>query len=195
MIVPLADLQEATYRPGQVTTFHVTLQGGAHGAELERIKRDIVALGRLSISTTSEVLQNDRNFALLNAVSVSISIIALSMGILNVLNTLLMTIQERTREIGIVAAIGWSDARIMTSIVIEGEVMCAVGCAIGVALGYAASLTFPAIPAIGNYIDFVPTLGLIVPTLLAALALCLIGSLYPAWRAIRLTPAQALQRA
>ena len=51
------------------------------------------------------------------------SLIALSMGVLNVLNTLLMAVQERTREIGIVAAIGWSDARIVGLILIEGALI------------------------------------------------------------------------
>ena len=195
LIVPLPDLQEATYRPRQVTMFHVTLRPGASQAEIDRVRQDIVGLGRLMVSFSSEVLKNDRNFNLLNAVSFSISIIALTMGALNVLNTLLMTIQERTREIGIVAAIGWSDARIVSSILIEGQVMCAVGCAIGVALGFLASFLFAALPTIGNYIEFRPTLGLIIPTLAATEVLCLIGSFYPAWRAIRLTPAEALQRA
>jgi putative ABC transport system permease protein len=114
---------------------------------------------------------------------------------MNVLNTMLMTIQERTREIGIVAALGWSDRRIMASIVLEGLMMGAVGGALGIGLGFFASLLFAAIPTIGRYLSFTPTLALIVPTALAAVLLCAVGSLYPAWRATRLTPAQALQRA
>jgi putative ABC transport system permease protein len=115
------------------------------------------------------------------------------MGSLNVLNALLMATQERTREIGIVAAIGWTDARIMTSIVIEGLLMCAVGCVMGLFLSYFASLLFPAIPTIGNYISFRPSVGLILPTVAAAFVLCMIGSLYPAWRAVRVPPAVALR--
>jgi putative ABC transport system permease protein len=195
MIVPLADLQEATYRRGQVSMFYVGLQRGAQPAEIDRVKQEIGALGKVAVSMSSEMLQNDRNFAILKAVSLSISIIALIMGVVSVLNTLLMTVQERTREIGIVSAIGWSDARIMTSIVVEGLMMCVLGCAFGVVLGYMAAFLFPLIPTVGDYISFKPTLGLIIPTLLAALALCTIGSLYPAWRATRMTPAEALQRA
>jgi putative ABC transport system permease protein len=130
----------------------------------------------------------------MNAVSRAISIIAMAMAVMNVLNTLLMTIQERTREIGIVTAIGWSDRLIMSSIVIEGLMMCAVGCVFGVILGYLASSLFQFVPTIGEYIQFRPTLGLIVPTLAAAFVLCAIGALYPAWRAVRLNPAEALGR-
>jgi putative ABC transport system permease protein len=116
------------------------------------------------------------------------------MGVINILNTLLMAIQERTREIGIVAAIGWSDRRIMASIVIEGLIMSVIGCAIGIVLGYLTSFFFAAIPQIGSIIAFKPSIGLIAPTVIAALILCAIGSLYPAWRATRMTPAEALQR-
>jgi ABC-type lipoprotein release transport system permease subunit len=49
-------------------------------------------------------------------------------------------------------------------------------------------------PAIGNLISFKPSVALIAPVLGAACALCLIGSLFPAWRAIRMVPADALRR-
>ena len=182
VIVPLADLQEVTYRKGQVSMFHVDLRRGASSAEIDRIKQDITAIGRVSVSMSNEVFDNDRNVQVLKAVSLAISIIALAMGVLSVLNTLLMTVQERTREIGIVTAIGWSDRRIMASIVIEGLMMCVVGCALGVVLGILMALLFPLIPSIGDYIHFTPTLALIVQVVAAAFALCTAGSLYPAWR-------------
>jgi putative ABC transport system permease protein len=194
VILPLSDLQEATYRKGQVTMFYVGLQRGLSKADIDRVRADIAKLGKLTVSLTSEVLDKDRNFAILQAVSLAIAIIALAMGVINILNTLLMAIQERTREIGIVAAIGWSDRRIMASIVIEGLIMSVIGCAIGIALGYLTSFFFAAIPQIGSIIAFKPSIGLIAPTVIAALILCAIGSLYPAWRATRMTPAEALQR-
>ncbi len=192
-LVPLPDLQEATYRQRQLSLIHVNFNRNLKPAETARIKDAIESLGRVTVSTASEVLQNDRNFAILKAVSLAVSIIALAMGSLNVLNALLMATQERTREIGIVAAIGWTDARIMTSIVIEGLLMCAVGCVMGIFLSYLASLLFPAIPTIGNYISFRPSFGLILPTVVSAFVLCMIGSLYPAWRAVRVPPAMALR--
>jgi putative ABC transport system permease protein len=191
--VMLPELQEATYRQRQVSMIHVNYNRHLMPAEIARIKDAIESLGRVSVSTANEVLQNDRNFSILKAVSLAVSIIALAMGVLNVLNSLLMATQERTREIGIAAAIGWTDAQIMASIVTEGLLMCAFGCVLGILLAYFASLLFPAIPTIGSYIAFRPTLGLILPTVAAAFVLCMIGSLYPAWRAIRVPPAIALR--
>jgi putative ABC transport system permease protein len=193
-MVPLADLQDLTFRTGQVTMIQVALQRGLNKSQTERVRKDIAGLGRVAVSVTNEVLESDRNFAVLQAMSLAVSIIALTMGVMNILNTLLMSIQERTREIGIVAAIGWSDRLIVSSIVIEGLLMCAAGCVIGVLLGYLASLLFPLMPTIGDYVELKPSLGLIAPTIIAAFALCAVGSLYPAWRAVRLPPAEALQR-
>ena len=194
VLVPLKDLQDLTYRTGQVTMFSVTLQHEASKSEIERVRNDIAALGRVTVSTPGEVLQNDRNIGTLRAVSRVVTVIALIMGVVSVHNTLLMSTQERTREIGIVAAVGWNDRLIMGSILIEGLLICAFGCAVGVVLSYLASFFLHYVPTIGDYLEFRPSLGLILPTVLATFALCAAGSLYPAWRAVRMTPAEALQR-
>jgi putative ABC transport system permease protein len=194
VLVPLVDLQEASYRPDQVTIIHVNVDHAAGRAELTRVRSAIEALGNLTVATANEVLDNDRNFAILEAVSLAVAIIAIAMSALNVLNALIMATQERTREIGIFAAIGWSNGRIMMSIVVEGIVMCVIGCALGVFLSFFAAFAFPHIPAIGNLISFKPNARLIVPVLTAAVALCIFGALFPAWRAVRMVPAEALRR-
>jgi putative ABC transport system permease protein len=194
VLVPLIDLQEASYRPRQVTIVHVNVEHASGRAELASVRVAIEALGKLTASTANEVLDNDRNFAILEAVSLAVSIIAVAMSALNVLTALVMATQERTREIGIFAAIGWSNARIMMSIVIEGILMCVSGCVLGVLLSLLAAFAFPRIPAIGNLISFKPSAALIAPVVVAAFALCVLGALLPAWRAVRMVPAEALRR-
>jgi putative ABC transport system permease protein len=193
-LVPLADLQEASYRPRQVTVATVTVENAADRTELARIREDIEAVGNVIAAAPDEVLDHDRNFAILDAVSRAVAIIAAAMTALNVLTALVLATQERTREIGIFVAIGWSNGRIMKSIVIEGMVMCAIGCGLGVLLSFLAEYAFPRIPAIGNLISFKPSAGLIVPVVGAAFVLCVLGALLPAWRAVRMLPAEALRR-
>jgi putative ABC transport system permease protein len=193
VLLPLSDLQKISSRPGQVTVIHVNLERSAV-ADLARVKRAIEALGNLTASTANDVLDKDRNFAILDAVSLAIAIIAVVMGAIYVLNALVMATQERTREIGIFAAIGWSRRRIMASIVIEGILMCAIGCGLGLLLSFGAAFAFPHIPAIGNLVSFRPNAALIVPVLAAAFVLCVLGSFIPAWRAVRMLPAEALRR-
>jgi putative ABC transport system permease protein len=180
--------------PRQVTILHVNVEHASGRAELGSVRVAIEALGKVTASTANEVLNNDRNFAILEAVSLAVSIIAVAMSALNVLTALVMATQERTREIGIFAAIGWSNARIMMSIVIEGILMCVSGCVLGVLLSLLATFAFPRIPAIGNLISFKPSVALIAPVVVAAFVLCVLGALLPAWRAVRMVPAEALRR-
>ena len=59
---------------------------------------------------------------------------------------------------------------------------------------FGAAFAFPHIPAIGNLVSFRPNAALIVPVLAAAFVLCVLGSFIPAWRAVRMLPAEALRR-
>jgi ABC-type lipoprotein release transport system permease subunit len=74
-------------------------------------------------------------------------------------------------------------------------VMGVLGCLAGIPLGYAACTLFNRLPTIGAYISFQPSLAAILPSVAAGLALSALGSLYPAWRAVSQTPADALRRA
>ena len=116
------------------------------------------------------------------------------MGAIYVLNALVMATQERTREIGIFAAIGWSKARIMASIVIEGILMCVIGCALGLAAELRCGARLPAhsrdrqfgfLHAQRRADRIGARRGLrAVPARVAV----------PGWRAVRMLPAEALRR-
>jgi len=195
VVLRLQDLQELAFRAEQVTVFHVALQPGLGEPEIEDVKKRIDALGPVTAAPTDQLLARDRNLEVLRAVSKTISIIALATAGLSVLNVLLMAVQERTRETGIMMAIGWSDQRIMAAIVFEGMIMGLVGCIIGVPLGFLACSFFSLLPTIGQYLTFTPSFGIVVPSVAGAMLLSIAGSLYPAWRAVSMMPADALRRA
>jgi putative ABC transport system permease protein len=194
VLVPLADLQEASYRPRQVTLAHVSVENAGDPTELARTREAIETLGNFIAVTPNEVLDHDRNFAILEAVSLAVAMLAVGMSALNVLNNLVLATQERTREIGIFTAIGWSGGRIVKSIVIEGLLICAIGCGLGVLLSFFAAYAFPRVPTIGNLISLRPSAGVIAPVIGVAFVLCFFGALLPAWRAVRMLPAEALRR-
>jgi putative ABC transport system permease protein len=193
-LVPLADLQEVSYRPRQVTIVHVGVEDPGDSDALARIRDAIEAPGNVVAIPRAEVIDRDRNFIVLETVSLAAAVIAAFISALNVVTALAMAVQERAREIGIFSVIGWSSGRIVKSIVIEGVVLWAIGCALGVALSFAAANAAPYIPVVGRLISFRPGAILIVPLVGAALALCVLGALLPAWRAARMLPAEALRR-
>lgn len=194
VLMPLAALQALTFRPGQVTGFHVRLADPASAALRAQVRAALLAAGPVMVSEAAEVMDQDRNLAVLKAVSLAVSLIALALGGLNVLSTQLMSVQERTREIGMICAIGWSDGRLLALILLEGMVLGIVGCALGLGIGVAFTGLFEAIPAIGSYISFRPSVGGLLVPLAGAFVLCVGGALYPAWRAVRMSPAAALRR-
>jgi putative ABC transport system permease protein len=195
IILRLADLQDLAMRQQQVTAFHLTLAPGTTASEVDRLKHDIEAMGRLVVSPTDALLRSDRNYQFLQAVSRAISIIALAMGSLSVGSALLMAVNERRREIGILMAIGWSDARIRSAVVAEGLAIGLIGGIAAIPLVLLASLLFRHLPGIGEILAFKLTPGLTLSGIAASLLLCGIGSLYPAIRATRMNPSEVLRTA
>lgn len=119
----------------------------------------------------------------------AISLIAVIVGGVGILNTMLMSVMERFRDFGILKAIGWSNGNIMTLVISESIILGTVGGMIGLAVGYA--LVEIARPALGFPMQVTPTLA--VTAVLLAASLGLIGGLYPARKASRLNPIEAIR--
>ena len=127
------------------------------------------------------------------AMSWSTSLLALIVGVLGVMNTMLMSVFERKHEIGILLALGWSRARIMSLILCESAAMGFLGGIVGVALGAATLAVLEQTPYVRGFLE--PDLGwlLAVQAVIIAVAVGIISGLYPAWRSSRLSPSVALQ--
>ena len=194
-VLRLADLQDIALRQNQVTAFHIALERVRTTAEVDRIKHEIDGLGRLIVTPTDQLLRTDRNYAFLQAVSHAISLIALAMGLLSVFSALLMAVHERRREIGIMMAIGWSHAKIRTSIVAEGIIIGIFGGLSAIPLVSLAALLFRHLPGIGEFLTFRLSSDLFGLGVFASVLLCIAGSLYPGVRATRMSPSQALRYA
>ena len=131
---------------------------------------------------------------LLKKMNWSISVIALSMGVFFILNTLLMSVNERIREIGILAALGWRKMRIMAMVMFEGMLLAALGSATGLLIGIAGLYRLASLKHLQGFIDPAVSLRFMLEVALAATALGILGSLYPAWRTSRLRAADALKQ-
>ena len=191
IFVLLPDLQEIAFRQGQVTMFDLQLKPDAAP---DAVKVAVERAGAFTAAPTDQMLARDRNIQVMRAVSRSVSLIAMVMGSLSVLNTLMMAVQERTREVGVMMAIGWSRWRTMSSIVFEGLLIGVGGCLFGVPMSFLIAIIFEHLPNVEGILTFRPTLTVLIPTLGASIAICAIGSFYPAWRAASMSPADALRR-
>jgi putative ABC transport system permease protein len=194
-IVPLASLQALIDRAGTVTLFEVRLKRPFDAGQAAAVKSRLrAAAAGFNVSDSDEFASNVQLIQLLQAIGSTVSLVILIMATLVIANTLLMAVNERTFEIGILAAIGWRPARILRLILVEGVVMSAVGGVVGLGLGILTMNLISRAEVAAGLLESYLTAGIVVRATIAALIAGPLGALYPAWRATRLVPAEALRR-
>lgn len=120
---------------------------------------------------------------------------------LNIISTLIMVVMEKTKDIGILKAIGATNRSIMAIFTLEGFLIGTIGTILGVASGLGLSYLlekyqFIQLPRDIYYIDRFPVdvqFGDTVAIVIAALMISLLSCIYPAWQASRLNPVDALR--
>ncbi len=131
-------------------------------------------------------------FDLLDQVVVVFSILAIFAGGIGVMNTMLMSVFEQTREIGILQAIGWSKAMIVRQVIVEGLVVCLMAGPLGIGIGVLGLLLISSIGELG-WVAGHYTPSVFVLALAVAVGMGMVGAIYPAVRAVRITPIEALR--
>ncbi|MCK4471092.1 MAG: ABC transporter permease, partial [Anaerolineae bacterium] len=104
-----------------------------------------------------------------------------------------MSVLERTREIGVLRALGWRRRHVLGMILQESLVLGAVGGVCGILLGLGLTGLLLLAPGTFGAIEPVYTPQLFVQAMVIALIAGALGGLYPAWRATRMRPVEALR--
>jgi putative ABC transport system permease protein len=128
--------------------------------------------------------------AIIASVSVGICAIALLIGGIGVMNIMLVSVTERTSEIGVRRALGARRRRILAQFVVEAVMLTSLGGAIGVGLGWSLSALIQVLVGIPTA---VPAWAVVL-SMASAGGVGLVFGIYPAWRASRLDPVEAMRR-
>ena len=188
----------STTAVNDITTFYIAApEGGTvEGAEavmedllMERFEEDEDAFDLSSQNMLEDAMNNITS--VLTILLGGIAAISLVVGGIGIMNIMMVTVTERTREIGIRKAIGASRGTILTQFLIEAVVLCMMGCALGIFLSWAILQIVSTIVASLDIVFYLDP-GVVVLAVVFCFFIGIIFGLYPANKAAKMKPIDAL---
>ena len=158
--------------------------------DLLRVRRQVpfAAADNFGLETAESVLENFRSITAGLAIAmVVISSVGLMVGGIGVMNIMLVSVTERTREIGVRKAIGARRRDIMWQFLIEAATLTGLGGVVGLSIGWLLTLLLRLL--LPSYVPLWAPIGGFV----ASVGIGLIFGLWPAWKAARLDPIESLR--
>lgn len=190
-VISLKDAQEIFKKPRQVTYYQIkTTRPEMTETAIKEIER---RFPKLAASRSANFMDERTETTLLRAMGWFIGILAVIGGGLGMMNTMLMSVFERTREIGVLRALGWRRGRVLRMILGEALLLCFVGGVVGAIIGAVLVLALNQLPALVGMFDNALSPALFAQGMIIALLLGVAGGLYPAWRAAQLQPVEAMR--
>lgn len=183
--------QRYFHREGLASIISVNLKDVSEGdtfkARVEEAFPDLVVLAN------EEFASNYSQFKILTATAWAVGLCAFLLGGMSVANTMTMSVFTRIREIAILRVCGFSRQQAATLILGEGFIIAVVGVCFGLLSGFGLLLVLQHVPQLQGYIQASVSPYMIVGIFATALFTSLAGSIYPAWFASRIQPAEALR--
>ena len=133
----------------------------------------------LTFTTEEQVQMMSQITSILDLVTYAISALAIIIGGIGIINTMIMAVYERTKEIGVLRAVGWKSRRILMMIIGETLVLTTLSAIVGIIGGIAIS-------EIGIRLTFITAFAV-------AIIVGVLGGIYPAYKASKLAPTEALR--
>jgi ABC-type antimicrobial peptide transport system permease subunit len=200
--VPSATEQADRPQPVRFVTVDTIVAKGASAEDVPAAINQITALLRerhrlrpdepddFNIRDMTEIAKTmTQQSNLMSGLLLIVACISLLVGGVGIMNIMLVSVTERTREIGLRMAVGARSYHILRQFLIEAVILCLFGGLAGIAFGRLASMTV-------KYVMHWPT-QMSVPAIIAAFAVSvtvgIVFGFYPAWKASRLDPIEALR--
>jgi putative ABC transport system permease protein len=194
VIMRLPQMQRVTEQDGKVNFINLKLAPGTTQQQIEELRQAIkMQLTGFKAFTASEVAQNNSAIQVAKAMSWATSGIALFVGAIGVMNTVLMSVFERLHEIGILLAIGWRRSRILRMVLYESIMLGVAGGILGSVLGTVTVKLLERTPLLHGKIEGEFSVFLFALALIISIGLGALGGLYPAIRGSRMHPSEALR--
>lgn len=193
MFAPLRSLQELMLRRGEVTLFAVVAKDQSPEAMRDLALRLQSVAPKIEASVAEDVAQRSSEIRVARSFAWLTSAIALMIGSVGMLNTMMMAVFERTREIAMLRALGWKRRRVIAMILGESTCISFVAAIIGIVLAIVVVRLLSQMPAAGRLVSSDISAGVMLQGLLLAVVLGILGGIYPAWSAAKLAPVEGLR--
>jgi putative ABC transport system permease protein len=179
----------------EIDGIYLRLEGNADVPTVAQVVRAILdtshhAAGDFSVIVPAELLaEQKRTERLFNAVMVAIASISLLVGGIGIMNIMLASILERTREIGVRRAVGARQSDIVRQFVVEAMLISFVGGSLGIVFGFMMSRLIAWLAGWSTIV----TAASIVLAFVVSITVGLVFGIYPALKAARLDPVEAIR--
>jgi putative ABC transport system permease protein len=169
----------------------VIMKGGQTDANKAALEKTLSAFPNAKVQTRDEFIDNQIS-ALSSVLNILYVLLALSVivSLFGIVNTLVLTVFERTREIGMLRAIGMTRRQVRRMIRHESVITALIGGALGIVLGIILGAL---LVARVDFIAFTLPIGQLIVFAIAAIIVGILAAIFPARRAARLNVLQALQ--
>lgn len=191
------DLLSPNKQKNKYNSFYVRVKGIN---DVDKMSAEIKVLGFSTFSIADQLKEIKRNFLIMDGILGAIGTIALFVAALGIINTMLMSILERTREIGIMKSIGGAERDIRRIFMIEASFIGLIGGIFGLILGYGVTrlanivINTQLAPLGEKNIDlFYFSWEIILGSMIFAVLVSSLAGIYPAYRAARIDPVKALR--
>ena len=166
------------------------MQGGASNANLAALETTVKPFPNAKVQTREQFIDNQIS-GLTSVLNILYVLLALSVlvSLFGIVNTLVLTVFERTREIGMLRAIGMTRRQVRRMIRYESVITALIGASIGIVLGLIlAGLLIAKL----DFVDFAFPFAQLVVFAVAAVVVGILAAIFPARRAAKLNPLEAL---
>jgi putative ABC transport system permease protein len=195
LLMTLEQAQQVTDKPGKVNVLNIKVDANTTEADLRNIKEQVKqTLPGFVAITSGELVSQNAVVRISKAMSNATILIAGLVGALVVFNTMLMSINERTREIGILLALGWQRSTIMKLVISESVILSLLGGMLGILVGVGIAWGLEHIELMRGKIDAIFSIPFFFEVQGLSILLGVCGGFYPAFKASRLLPSSALRQ-
>ncbi|MDF1558033.1 MAG: FtsX-like permease family protein [ANME-2 cluster archaeon] len=190
MIMNLHDAQDVLERPGLISTAEV--RALCNNCPVEEISRQIEgALPSVEARAISQIVMGEMAMiAKTKSSAMAVALVTLLVSAMTVASTMLAAINDKTKEIGIMRAVGASDGQITSMVMLEGTIIGFIGGIIGFIAGTVAAMLFG--PMLFDSV-VKPLYDLLPQVIVVSMVICMMAAYLPARRALDIDPVEVLR--